>query len=142
MPELFKDQDEEIDELLNKKEIEKKSKPDLVGKSEQLERTYDNFVFRKKYRENPLTSKKKYKVYGYETVSLSSFLEMRMWPRSIYVTDKLLRLVAGSKYEFLKRYMAKKRSIPLNMIWIIMLIFGVIIVIVVVLFLLPKLGVI
>jgi hypothetical protein len=61
-----------------------------------------------------------------------------MWPRSIYVTDKLLRLVASSKLEALKRYLSKKRTMPLNMLWIILIIIGVILAIVVIVMLLPR----
>ena len=115
---------------------------ELLGKSEELQKTYDNLLFRKKFRDNPLIEKHEYRVFGVETVGLNEFLSLRMWPRSIYVTDKLLRLVAGSKLEVLKRYLVKKRAVPMNMLWILLIIFGVVIAIVVILVLLPKLGVI
>ena len=141
---VFNDPHDEVDELLKRK----KDKPgdnvfrkDLLSKSEQLQRTYDNLLFRKKVRDEPLMKQHDYRVFGVKTVSLNEFLALRMWPRSIYVTDKLLRLVASSKLEALKRYVAKKRAVPMNMIWILIIIFGVVIVIIVVLFLLPSLGV-
>jgi hypothetical protein len=135
----FDDPHKEIDRLIENKG---ERRQDLMSKSEQLQKTYDNLVFRKEVREKPLINKHEYKVFGYQTVSLNEFLALRLWPRSIYVTDKLLRLVASSKLEALKRYVAKKRSIPMNMIWILLIIFGVVIVIIIILFLLPSLGVI
>jgi hypothetical protein len=135
---FFDDPHDEIDRLIDRKP---EHRPDLMSKSEQLQKTYDNLVFRKTVRDNPLTVKHEIKVFGYETVSLNEFLALRLWPRSIYVTDKLLRLVASSKLEALKRYVQKKRAVPMNMIWILLIIFGVVIVIIVILFLLPSLGV-
>jgi hypothetical protein len=130
--ETFPDPHDAVDKLLKDKGN------GLLGKSEQLQKTYDNLVFRKRVRDNPVMTKHGYRVFGAETVDLNSFLALRLWPRSIYVTDKLLRLVAGSKLEVLKRYIAKKRSVPLNMIWILFIIIGVIVAIVVILILLPK----
>lgn len=135
----FEDPRDKIDRVINKPT--KEDIENIIGKSEQLKKIYDNLKFQAEVRENPIKEKHEYRVFGVETVNLNHYLNMRIWPRSIYVTDKLLRLVAAAKLEFLKRYIAKKRNISMNMVWILIIMFGVVVVLLVILFLLPQLGV-
>jgi len=130
----FEAPEHKIDNLLKRRE------KDLnVPKSVGLKKIYDNIRFTETVKTNPLMLKKEYKGYdGYKVINLNSFLNLRLYPRSIYTTDKLLRLVASSRYEQLKKHIQKKRAVPMNMLWIILIIMGVIIAILAILFLLPK----
>jgi len=133
----FTDPHAKIDKLI-------KNKSAQGGKQyqhDQMQQVYHNLTFRNKVKDNPVMSDKyKKEIFGVETLNLQPFLNMRMWPRSIYVTDKLIRLTAAARLEFLKRYIAKKRNVPSNMLWLIIIIFGVIAAIFLILFLLPQLG--
>lgn len=128
---VFDDPEKKVDELLKKRTM-------FVPKSEGLQKIYDNIRFSNVVKEAPLMLKKTYRGHDFKTIDLSNFLNLRLYPRSIYTTDKLLRLVASSRYEQLKKHIAKKRSMPFNMLWIILIIFGVVIAIVSILVLLPK----
>jgi hypothetical protein len=129
----FVSPEHKIDELLHRRD-----RVLNVPKSEGLQKIYDNIKFSNEVKQNPLLLKKEYKGFDCKVINLSSFLNLRLYPRSIYTTDKLLRLVASSRYEQLKKHIAKKRAVPMNMLWIVMIIIGVIMAIVVILFLLPK----
>lgn len=136
----FDDPSQKIDELIKKRDKEQHV---YVPKSEGLQKIYDNIKFTEKVKDDPILLKRDYRgvVSGeakYRVISLDNFLELRLYPRSIYVTDKLLRLVASSRLEWLKKYLSKKRSMPLNVLWIILIVMGVIIAVVVILLLLPK----
>lgn len=133
----FDDPHSMIDKLI--KSRDKEAEP--VSKSQQVQETYDNLMFRNEVRENPIATRINKRVMGVEVVNLNKFINLQLWKRSIYVTDKLIRLVASARLEFLKRYLSKKRHVPMNMIYILIIIFGVVIAIVVILFLLPNLGV-
>ena len=134
---IFVSPEHKIDELLKKK-----NKPLLVPRSEAIQKAYDNIKFVEEVRENPLLLKKEYKGFDAKVINLNTFLNLRLYPRSIYTTDKLLRLAVSSRYEKLKKHIAKKRAVSFNMLWIIIIIFAVIMVVIVFVFLLPQLGVI
>jgi len=133
----FTDPHAKIDRLLDKK------KTVAGGQMEhtQMQKAYNNIVFRNKVQEKPImTDKYKKKIFGVEYINLQPYLNMRMWPRGIYTTDKLLRLDASAGLEFLKRYLAKKRTLPFNMWWLLIIMFGVVGAIIVIIILLPSLG--
>lgn len=157
----FDDPRKKIDELINKKEpvaefvpfdspqekIKKaEHKHDLeLGKkfkSAEAQRVFDNVKFADEVESNPVLSKDyDRKVFGYEMISFNHYLNQRIWPRSIYTTDKLVRLAMSAKLEFLKRYLSKKRHVPMSMIWLLILMFAVGAVILVIMFLiLPLMG--
>ena len=133
----FTDPHVKIDTLIQKKK-------EVAGgelEHSQMQKAYSNVVFRNKVKEAPILGDKYKKlIFGVEYINLQPYLNMRMWPRGIYTTDKLLRLDASAGLEFLKRYLAKKRTLPFNMWWLLIIIFGVIGAIFVILFLLPQLG--
>ena len=133
----FTDPHAKIDNLIKKKDVQ-------GGKQyqyDQQQQVYSNLMFRNKTKEKPIKAGKyEKKIFGVEYIDLQPYLDMRMWPRSIYVTDKLIRLVAASRLEFLKRYLAKKRTMPFNMWWLLIIMFGVAGAILLIIFLLPKLG--
>lgn len=118
-----------------------KDKNVFVPKSEGLKKIFDNLQFVDKVKKEPVLAKKSYKGYTHQVMDLSHFLNLRLYPRSIYTTDKLLRLVATSKYEQLKRYIEKKRKVSMNFLYIILIIMGVVVAIVVILMLVaPRLS--
>lgn len=129
---------EEIDKLLASK-----GKPVVMGdeyKSKQLQQVISNIELSQKYTDKPITTQKyDTNVFGVQ-ISLHQFLKARIWPRSIYTTDKLLRLTADAQIKFLERYLAKKRKMGFNFWWLIIIIFGVFGAVLVILFLLPMFG--
>jgi len=114
-----------------------------IFENTEIQKAYDNLKFGKTLKDSPIkTEKYDREIFGYETININPYIEQRVWPRSIYVTDKLVRLAMKARYEQLKKYLAKKRTVSMNMIWLIILLFGAVGVIMVIIFLLPKLGVI
>jgi hypothetical protein len=79
-------------------------------------------------------------VFGVKNVNINAILKDNLLDRSIFTTDKLCRMFLSCTLDQLKKYEKKKRAVPMNMLWILMLMFGVIIVVLVVIFLLPQLG--
>ena len=154
MNKIFDSPEKKIDELLKQKtktqyvdmeiikDIEpsdKKSDKNIdVPKGEGLKKIYDNLKFVDTVNKNPVMLKKSYRGYTHRVMDLNHFLNLRLYPRSIYTTDKLLRIVAVSKYEQLKKYLAKKRKVSLNFLYIILIIMGVVVAVIVILLLLPK----
>lgn len=110
--------------------------------SKQMEQMLDNIRFEKEYEQNPPTTKKyDIKIFGVETINLNPFLELRIWQRSIYVTDKLMRLVAGSRLDFLKRYLRKKNKMTFDYWWLlIIMVMGGVGLMIVLMFLLPMIS--
>jgi hypothetical protein len=147
MVDSFKNTREQIDQRLREREKRVTQNNDDVGvgqkyKSAEAQRVFDNIKFGDRVEEQPITSKRYDKlVMGYVYITFNNYIHNRIWPRSIYTTDKITRLAVSAKLEFLKRYLSKKRHVPMNLIWIIIIMFIVVIVIVIVLLLLPSLGV-
>lgn len=135
---------EKIDKVIEKRTqedaVQREQKMGMGFKSKGVQKVYDNINFGKDLQENPIiTDKYDKKVFGAEVIDLNSFLNMRVWPRSIYTTDKLLRLTASAQLEFLKRYLSKKRRMSFNWAWLIILFIGIVVALLVILFLLPVL---
>jgi len=134
----FVDPHTKIDNLLGKKELVEGKR----FKSAESQRVYENIAFGDKVEHEPVINNKfDKKVLGFETVNLNHYINQRIWPRSIYTTDKLVRLAMSAKLEFLKRYLSKKRHVPMNMIFLLIILFGAVVVVLIILFLLPQLGV-
>lgn len=132
------DAKKKVDEFTRKKELSK----GMRFKSAEAQRVYDNIDFSDRVEKAPVkTSKYDKKVFGYEMINFNPYINQRIWPRSIYTTDKLVRLAMSAKLEFLKRYLAKKRNVSMNMVFILLLLFGVVAAILVIVFLLPSMGV-
>ena len=114
----------------------------LSGRPEDLRRVKSNQLFKRRIQSSRVApSAENIKVFGVKNVNLNAILKDNLWDRSIFTTDKLCRMFLSCTLEQLKKYERKKRAVPMNMLWIILIIFGVVAVILVVLFLLPKLGV-
>ena len=82
------------------------------------------------------------KVFGVKAVNVNAILKDNIWNRSVFTTDKLCRLFLGCNLEQLKKYEKKKRTISFNIMWLLIIMFGVVIAVLVMVFLLPQLGVI
>lgn len=120
--------DQQIDEML-------KDKP------EALKRVKDNRLFKKRIRFRRVAPEhENVEVFGGKSVNINAILKDNLWDRSIFTTDKLCRMFLSMTLEQLKKYERKRRVVPLNMMWIILIIIGVVAVLLVVMFLLPRLG--
>ena len=127
------DTEDRVDELLMKK----------TGISSNLEQIRENIKFVDKVQNNPVaTNFFDEKVFNAETININPYIEQQALPSSIYFIDKLIRLNTTASLEWQKRYLSKKRKVPMNMIWLLLLLFGVIGVIMVIIIILPQLGVI
>lgn len=112
-----------------------------IPKGEGLKKMIDNIRFTNTVNDSPVMLKKTYRGYTHRVMDFSHFLNLRLYPRSIYTTDKLLRLVASSTLEQLKKYLSKKRKVPIDALFVVLIIVGVVAVVMVILFLvLPLLG--
>ena len=132
----FTDPHEIIDKTL--KEKEKKQVPVNEDLPTELQKVAQNMDFVKEVRDNPIPENK-YTVNAFgKNVDVAGILKDNIWNRSIFTTDKLSRMFLSCRLEQLKKYQAKKRSIPFNMIWLIIILFGVVVAVLVILFLLPR----
>lgn len=114
----------------------------LGGRPEALQKVKDNRKFIKNIQDKKIPEDKaNIKVFGVKNVNVNAILKDNIWNRSIFTTDKLCRQFLGMNLEQLKKYEKKKRHVSLNMLWIVMIMFGVIVAILVVIFLLPRIGV-
>ena len=119
--------------------LDKKNLPRFESESVNLVK--DNIRFAKKIHDKPVKQGGRYdkKIFGATTINLNHYINQRIWPRSIYVTDKLLRLNALAELKMLEKYLKKKRKIGFDNWWLIILIMcGIGGVILVIIFLLPK----
>jgi len=134
----FTDPHEIIDKTLKEKEKEKKQVPVNEDLPTELQKVAQNMDFVKEVRDNPIPENK-YTVNAFgKNVDVAGILKDNIWNRSIFTTDKLSRMFLSCRLEQLKKYQAKKRSIPFNMIWLIIILFGVVVAVLVILFLLPR----
>ena len=153
IPDTSDDKEREIDQLISSRFASPQDKIDRSQnvkelregrrfKSAEAQRVFDNVQFADEVSSSPVGTRKYDKeVMGYETINFNHYLNQRIWPRSIYTTDKLVRLAMSAKLEFLKRYLSKKRSVPMNMIWLLIILFSVVaIIIVILLIIMPLMG--
>jgi len=123
--------DEEIDKLLNKHDL-----------PPELKVVDENIQFEKKVQEHPVTSGVgKVDVFG-TSWDINSILKGNYWRRSIYTTDKLCKLFLKADLKQKEKYLRKRNPMGFNFLWIILLMVGGIVALLVIVFLLPKLGVI
>lgn len=113
----------------------------LKNNPETLKKVRNNRQFKKKIKFRRIVPEKEnVKVFGVKNVNINAILKDNIWDRSIFTTDKLCRMHLNMTLEQLKKYQSKKRHVPLNMMWIVILMFGVVAVILIIVFLLPKFG--
>lgn len=112
----------EIDELIEKRERKLDKETSYTP---QMQKVIDNSMFMQKVRDEPVKTKKfDKKIFG-RAINLNTFLNMRLWPRSFYKTDHLIRLGMGARYEILKRNIPKRRKASFDSWWLLILIGGV-----------------
>lgn len=133
------DPHKKIDELIEKtdKEKQKESQPPttnvmIKGMKEIKEnvqfvnKTQDEPIITKKYDRKQLKKVEKKKFYV-TLINFNHYIQQQAWPSSIYFIDKLLRLNTSASLDWQKRYLAKKR--PINKEYIYLMIIIVIIII-------------
>jgi hypothetical protein len=97
--------------------------------------------FEKDVEEHPIPDGiGKTKVFGCETWDINSILKGNYWRRTIYTTDKLCKLFLKADLTQKKKYLRKKNPTNFNFFWIMIIMFGVVVAIMVIIFLLPRLG--
>lgn len=105
-----------VDELLKKK----------TGITTNLEEIRENIKFVDKVVNNPvITDKFDGRKFNGDVININPYIEQQALPSSIYFVDKLIRLNTKASLEWMKRYLSKKRHVPMRMIWILLLLFGV-----------------
>jgi len=127
----FSNIDEELDRLFKER-----------GLPPELKIVDDNMSFEKKLETEPLPDNiGNVNVFGYETWDLNSILKGNYWRRSIYTTDKLCKLFLKADLNQKKKYLSKRNPLSFNMKWLLIVAIAGIAFILVVIFLLPRLGV-
>jgi len=107
----------------------------------ELQQVNENLDFIKQVKDNPVQKgEAEIEVFGFETVDISSILKMNIWNRSIFTVDKLSKLFLKMTFEQQKKYLAKKRPLDFNWTWIIIMLMGIVVAVLVMVFLLPRLG--
>ena len=114
----------------------------LEGRPDALKLRRDNREFINEIEEKQVKKDvATVKVFGVKSVNVNAILKDNIWNRSIFTTDKLCRLFLGCTLEQLKKYERKKRTMGINLMWVLIIVFGIVIAIMVMFFLLPMLGV-
>jgi len=105
-----RDVESEIDAVLNQ------------DKYPEFEAIKENLDFEKTIKEDPVPQGKHIKkIFGYYKVDLADILKLNLWNRSIYSTDKISRLFLSANFEQQKKYLVKKRQVPMNF-WFLIII--------------------
>ena len=114
----------------------------LRDRPDDLRKVTDNRRFIKHIKENQVDPKvADISIFGVKSININAILKDNIQNHVIFTIDKLCRMYRSMTYEKLKKYQRKKRNVPISMIWIIIIMFGVIMAVLIVIFLLPQLGV-
>jgi len=91
----------------------------------ELKKIRDNQQFINEVQNNPLPDDiASIPVFG-TSVSFNNILKKNIWDRSIYTVDMLCDTFVSMTYEQLKKYMAKKRKMPMNILWLMIILMAV-----------------
>ena len=113
---------EKVDKTLKEKEETPGKKPVKPVYAKDLERVQDNIKFAAEIQQQPVTSDKHdKKIFNHKTVNFNHYIKGQAWPESIFNIDKLLRLNTAASFEWQKRYLKKKRTMPLDIFWVILI---------------------
>lgn len=94
----------------------------------ELRMVGENMVFEKEAEEHPIPPRVgEVKVFGYETWDINSILKGNYWRRSIYTTDKLCKLFLKADLNQKKKYLRKKNPQEFNLLFLLIILFGVVI---------------
>lgn len=114
------DPHKKIDNLLASKNEDKQ--PVKSSVTNELERVKDNIKFYNKIQNEPvLTDKYDKSPFGHKQITCNHYIKGQAWPESIFNIDKLIRLNLTAKFEWIKRYLSKKRNVPLNVLWVVII---------------------
>jgi len=85
----------------------------------ELKKIRDNKKFISEIEKDPLPVKvASIPVFG-TSVDFNAILKDNIWNRSTYIVDMLCDMFLHMDIERKKKYLAKKRKMPMNMIWLI-----------------------
>ena len=113
------------------------------GKPGVLKKVKENRDFITYIKENKIApGHDKTLIFGVKSVNYNAILKDNIRDHSVFTFDKICRMFRNMTFEQLKKYQHKKRSVPFNMIWLLIIMFGVAVAVLVFLFLVPKLGVV
>ena len=111
------------------------------GKPETLKKVKENREFKTFIKENKVSPEyENTMVFGVKSVNYNAILKDNIQDHSVFTIDKLCRMFRNMTYEQLKKYQHKKRSVPFNMIWLLIIMFGVVVAVLVVWFLFSSSG--
>ena len=126
----FSKLDEDLDKLFKER-----------GLPPELKIVDDNMAFEKKLETEPVPDGiGKVNVFGYETWDLNAILKGNYWRRSIYTTDKLCKLFLKADLNQKKKYLSRRNPMSFNMKWLLIIAVVGIVFLLVIFFLLPRLG--
>ena len=106
---------EKVDQALDKK--------DKSIFTKDFEQVKDNYKFAHKIETDPIKDTKKYdtKIFNYVVLSFNNYLNQMAWPSSLYFIDKINRLNMRASLEMIKKNLKKKNTVPMNLIWLLIL---------------------
>jgi len=110
-------------ELKAKKDVTVEDDIDQLFKDRpaELKKITDNQKFLKEIEEKPLpVDVASIPVFG-TSVDFNAILKDNIWNRSAYTVDMLCDMFLSMNIEKMKKYQAKKRKIPMNIIWLMII---------------------
>lgn len=98
----------------------------LKGYPEELKKVRENREFLKKAKENPIPKDKaEVKIFGVKAVNLNAILKKNIENRSIFTVDHLCKMHYEMTLAQMLKNRKKKRPLPFDLKWLIVLIIGV-----------------
>jgi len=139
-PSDIEDPHEKAKRLLDEKnKEEEEGEPGRTVFDQDVERVRDNFNFANKVENEPVVTKEFDKnIFGVKVLNFNHYILQQAWPSSFYFIDKLIRLNTKASMEWQKRYLSKKRTVPMKMIWLLIVFVVIIFIIVLIWLLLPR----
>ena len=87
----------------------------------ELKKIRDNKEFIQKIERHPVpVDHARISVFG-TSVDFNSILKDNIWNRSAYTVDMLCDMFLHMNIERMKKYQAKKRKIPMNILWLMLI---------------------
>lgn len=79
-------------------------------------------------------------IFGVKIIDINAILKNNIWNRSIFTVDKLCKMFLKADLEQKKKYLKKKRPMSFDLKWLLIIIIGIFMVLLIVTFVLPRLG--
>lgn len=105
----------------------------------EMQQVYEKHQFVNEVYNNPVENNHYDTSVNFEQINLQDFINLRLFPRSIYVTDHLIRLAVNQRFEALKKFLPKKRRLAFDGWWILLLLVAGVCVVLLILMLVPGL---